>query len=51
MAGLFASAEGTDSLCSLLAGSDDLAAVELGAVPIPPSAFIRLKAVVRGGHS
>ena len=35
----------------MLEGGDDLAAVELGAVPIPPSAFIRFTNVVRGGHS
>ena len=35
---------------SLLEGRDDLAAVELGAVPIPPSAFIKLETVVRGGQ-
>ena len=35
----------------MVEGGDDLAAVELGAVPIPPSAFIKLKTVVRGGQS
>ena len=36
----------------MLAGSDDLAAVALGALPIPPSAlsFIKLRTVARGSH-